>query len=275
MNKIKDTILQNRPEISTTTLDVYVKNIVRISKIDKEMSIDDIISEQTLLNKFLDKFKANTRKNYLSALMVYTGKSHSMYNTIFKQYTDSRKEIDKNNKVKLQNRNNNLVEWTNLLKVQRFYWALYKKNKIFETKFDDLTPEQKTLYYKTGISAVYTLMKPQKNKWGKVKIVYDEPDIEDVEETNILYVKNQITKFLIVRKYQTATDYYNLILPIPPKLNSVLNGLLKSNKSQYLFPNHKNFTDEVYNTFKLVGDKLGSTQLTHIYNVHKYGKDYK
>ena len=80
--------------------------------------------------------------------------------------------------------------------------------------------------------------------YANMKIIhkneYDQVNKNTNDKVHYLYIKSRNKKMFVFEDYKTTFHYGRKIIPVKPKLNSILNLWLRFNKTDYLLTNSRN-----------------------------------
>ena len=180
MNKIEEIIIENRPNLSKSSISTYksiLKSIHKSSFGDKDIDIKDFDDSKSIM-KALDEKPITTRKTILSALFVIT--DNDIYRKkMLEDIGDYNKEIGKQEKTEKQK--DNWIEKEDISKLFIKYLdnskLLYKKKNI---DMDDLQEIQQFIIL-CLTSGIY--IPPRRSK------DYVDFKIKSIDTKNDNYVK--------------------------------------------------------------------------------------
>ena len=222
MNKIEEIIIENRPNLSKSSIATYksiLKSIHKASFGDIDIDIKDFDKTKEIL-KALDEKPLTTRKTILSALFVIT--DNDIYRKkMLEGITDYNKEIGKQEKTEKQK--DNWIEKEDISKLFIKYLdnskLLYKKKNI---DMDDLQEIQQFIIL-CLTSGIY--IPPRRSK------DYVDFKIKSIDTKNDNYVKG--SKFYF-NSYKTSKTYGLQTVDIPKPLIVILKKWISINPTDYL-----------------------------------------
>ena len=222
MNKIEEIIIENRPNLSKSSIATYksiLKSIHKTSFGDIDIDIKDFDKTKEIL-KALDEKPLTTRKTILSALFVIT--DNDLYRKkMLEDIGDYNKEIGKQEKTEKQK--NNWIEKEDISKLFIKYLdnskLLYKKKNI---DMDDLQEIQQFIIL-CLTSGIY--IPPRRSK------DYVDFKIKSIDTKNDNYVKG--SKFYF-NSYKTSKTYGLQTVDIPKPLIVILKKWISINPTDYL-----------------------------------------
>lgn len=222
MNKIEEIIIENRPNLSKSSIATYksiLKSIHKASFGDIDIDIKDFDKTKEIL-KALDEKPITTRKTILSALFVIT--DNDIYRKkMLEDIGDYNKEIGKQEKTEKQK--DNWIEKEDISKLFIKYLdnskLLYKKKNI---DMDDLQEIQQFIIL-CLTSGIY--IPPRRSK------DYVDFKIKSIDTKNDNYVKG--SKFYF-NSYKTSKTYGLQTVDIPKPLIVILKKWISINPTEYL-----------------------------------------
>ena len=222
MNKIEEIIIENRPNLSKSSISTYksiLKSIHKSSFGDKDIDIKDFDDSKSIM-KALDEKPITTRKTILSALFVIT--DNDIYRKkMLEDIGDYNKEIGKQEKTEKQK--DNWIEKEDISKLFIKYLdnskLLYKKKNI---DMDDLQEIQQFIIL-CLTSGIY--IPPRRSK------DYVDFKIKSIDTKNDNYVKG--SKFYF-NSYKTSKTYGLQTVDIPKPLIVILKKWISINPTEYL-----------------------------------------
>jgi len=222
MNKIEEIIIENRPNLSKSSISTYksiLKSIHKSSFGDKDIDIKDFDDSKSIM-KALDEKPITTRKTILSALFVIT--DNDIYRKkMLEDIGDYNKEIGKQEKTEKQK--DNWIEKEDISKLFIKYLdnskLLYKKKNI---DMDDLQEIQQFIIL-CLTSGIY--IPPRRSK------DYVDFKIKSIDTKNDNYVKG--SKFYF-NSYKTSKTYGLQTVDIPKPLIVILKKWISINPTDYL-----------------------------------------
>jgi len=222
MNKIEEIIIENRPNLSKSSIATYksiLKSIHKASFGDIDIDIKDFDKTKEIL-KALDEKPITTRKTILSALFVIT--DNDIYRKkMLEDIGDYNKEIGKQEKTEKQK--DNWIEKEDISKLFIKYLdnskLLYKKKNI---DMDDLQEIQQFIIL-CLTSGIY--IPPRRSK------DYVDFKIKSIDTKNDNYIKG--SKFYF-NSYKTSKTYGLQTVDIPKPLSVILKKWISINPTEYL-----------------------------------------
>jgi hypothetical protein len=277
---LEETIKQNRPNISLSSVKTYLSNIKSISKaIDKPLkNAGDILQHHEEIFKYLLDQKLNVRKTKLSAFIVVLDKgkekndesTEKVLNKFRKQITeDGAKNEERDTKQELtESQKENYIPWTEVLKI---YQNLKTESESL-FKLDRLTLNQFKKLQNYILLSLYVLIKPRRS------LDYADFRIRNVtnEDNHMIIKGRKRTAYFVFNKYKNSSRLGSQTIEIPNTLKVLINKWIEKNPYDWLLVNGKGnkitqskISDMLNDIF---GKRIGSSMLRHIYLTDKYGK---
>ena len=278
--------------ITESSINLYIKNLKRLNDDLPLKNLNFLIRVEDIEKK-LDKYKMNTKRNYLisivSALSVL--KDVKKYTKLYKLWTDKMmavvddiKKIPSDEKSKQQK--DNWISWDDVM-------ATYKNledevDKFISNKQINDAQYNKLLDYM--VLSLYVLQPPRRNAdYQKMNIVKSFSNALPKEENYLVYDNDEF----YFNNYKTKGTYNQQIIKFNEDLKKDINKYLKFHpilKGKKLAKT-SNYTFLVYNDGKpldkvnsitnilnkVFGKKIGASMLRSIYLTNKYAdvKDEK
>jgi hypothetical protein len=222
MNKIEEIIIENRPNLSKSSIATYksiLKSIHKASFGDIDIDIKDFDKTKEIL-KALDEKPITTRKTILSALFVIT--DNDIYRKkMLEDITDYNKEIGKQEKTEKQK--DNWIEKEDISKLFVKYLDnskyLYKKKNL---SMDDLQEIQLFIIL-CLLGGIY--IPPRRSK------DYVDFKIKDIDSNTDNFIKGSKLQF---NSYKTSKTYGLQTVDVPKPLTVILKKWISINPTDYL-----------------------------------------
>ena len=240
-----------------------------------------------ILEERLKHFAPSTQLNYtavlVTALSLLADKTgyKKIYNYWKTKMNDMKKERDTttNGNDKTDTQEENWVEWSEIEKKKSGLKAVissFASNK-------NITPTQYDKLLQYVVISLYTDIPPRRNEYLDMYVVKKLPANA---ETNRNYYDMSTKKF-IFNKYKTSKTYGQQILDIPESLQFTLELFIKHHplaksklkefkllvKSDGTPLNTVNSITRILN--RVIGKRVGSSMLRHIYITSKFGDNIK
>jgi hypothetical protein len=278
-NKLFDN-LKNK-QISESSLNLYLKNIIRLNDGEEIKNFNFLKNTTTILDKIKD-YKPNTRRTYLISivsLLKQEPKFASLYDKYYKVLMEYNKDLKTNND-KSEKQTENWITQEEVLNKQKELMGV-----ITEIK-KKITMAQ---YYKLlnlVVLSLYTLQAPRRNlDYLKMCVINKySPELSTVNN----YLDLSSSTF-IFRNFKTKKTYLDQVIPVSPELMAILKIYLKNHplkkdmKGKFCIPllvdlegdsfNNSNEITRILN--KIFGKKIGSSMLRNIYLTSKYSNNLK
>jgi len=296
MDSIKKKLLESNPNLKSTSVDNYLRNIKLLSNLlnFKKFNIKYLNDYDTVID-FIhsnESFQLATKRNYItsiiSILKLYSGSSGNSCKTnniiskdAINAYYNYHQQL-----TAIQNEEYSLNLKT---KKEELNWItlndVHNKIKYFESEINKLLKNKLDLklidlYQQYLILNLYTLLPPIRNDYAGEMVVYDSELSCSKLDCNRMYLQE---KLLILCNYKTSSSYGDKKIDIPDKLIDIIkiwfeirNRILDSN-SRYLlikltnpdtFMSKNMLTKTINKIFK--PKKVSTTLLRKIYLSEKY-----
>jgi len=278
-NKLFDN-LKNK-QISESSLNLYLKNIIRLNDGEEIKNFNFLKNTTTILDKIKD-YKPNTRRTYLISivsLLKQEPKFASLYDKYYKVLMEYNKDLKTNND-KSEKQTENWITQEEVLNKQKELMGVIPEIK------KKITMHQ---YYKLlnlVVLSLYTLQAPRRNLDYLKMCVINKYSPELSTENNYLDLSSST---FIFRNFKTKKTYLDQVIPVSPELMAILKIYLKNHplkkdmKSKFCVPllvdlegnsfNNSNEITRILN--KIFGKKIGSSMLRNIYLTSKYSNNLK
>ena len=292
MSKLAEKVKVMRPNIRDSSLTMYLANL---KKYNQEKGEEDPENIQTLRDsKFMDKFfekrKNNTVKNYLASFVVLSmtnGKMAKTTEKLRKMMEDKAEVILEHAKSqeKSEAQMKNWVPLEQLQKIVENYLTQINKKKLFDKSniFNEdgerkvFSKDDKCLIQKYLVGSLFVadpINNPPLRADYNMKIVTQE-QYEDLEgqdlKKNYLVIRSRNRKYFSLGDYKTEGKYGLKKIKLGSKLNSVMNKVLPTIDSDNLITDTNNngispsgLSKLVVKTFEPTGKKVGINMLRHI-----------
>ncbi len=290
-DKLFEKIKEHRPNLKDASLDMYLRNLAKINKEkgNNDLYLVKVLEDKDYIDKFLESKKDNTKKNYLSSIVVilmamkkkksliehYRTKMELLGNSI-NQFLQTQKKTDKQSK--------NWVELSSLQRVVSDYRKEVLSKGLLKKDYENLTSKQKEIIKKWVVGSIYVL-DPQNNPplradIGELRILknneYNDLSADQLKK-NYLVVVGRTKKFFHLGEFKTDGKFGTKIIRIGTKLNNVLNKyfinydgdfLITDSKGNPMTPNQ--LTKFVLKVFAPTGKQVGISMIRHIVISHLF-----
>lgn len=274
MDKIKATLVKNRPTITASSVNTYA-SLLKSLYLKSHDSIEDVDldwfrNEEEVL-KALDGKPVNARKTILASVIVLNGKDVDN-KKLTKQMNDDSNEYAKfiQTQKKTQKQDDNWMSHDEVKEVEARLYAEVKPLLNSKKPLDDFHRNKLNKWMATALSSgVY--FPPRRSEWVAVKL-------SDIDIDNDNYIDMKGNQF-VLNSYKTAKTYGTERVKYPAEFSTILKKYLKKVDGQkYLIEYGRNgvprpLTAPAYTLLlnEVYGKKIGSSMLRHIYLSKLYG----
>jgi len=286
-DKIKNTEDNRKLNLSDTTIQSYVNNLIRLNNNNEPKSLK-FLNNINSIKKKLEDYKPKTKKTYIASILSVL-RLFNEDNKIIKKYEDYLKDIikqtdDEDNKnKKSETQKDNWLEWAD---VESIFNEL--KEDVFKNKSKKkLNKQEYKKLLELVILGLYVLNEPRRNMDYVEMDVINKYDIDKHFNTKN-YLNTDKWEF-IFNKYKYSrnktADKVQQRIKIDDELKEIITYYLKRHplktKTDYKFlvyydgnefNNSSNIT-KILN--KIFGKNIGSSMLRHIYLTYKFGDKIK
>ena len=283
--KIKD----QRPNIKDTTIKSYFQYIKKLYQTLNDTSElpknANFLTDFDEIEKIMQKYKPNTKKNYYSAIVVAL-KAYEKPTELISKYEKVRDEMQTeydnmamaNKKTDKQKENwVSLEQYDSLLTKYR---ALIKQKKLFTRP--NLDKKGHEILKEYIILLTYRYL-PMRNDFANMRVLstrkYNSLST-DVQETNNYLVGTHTTGFkFYINDYKTKKTFGNKIIDIPKDLEREIKKYLKQNPTGYFLADTNQNPITANGITKLLtkifqkeyNKNVSSSMIRHIIMSEKYG----
>jgi integrase len=266
METIKEDILKNRPNLSTSSVNSYysiLKNLHKKVFKDKEYNKKDFREDKIILNE-LNEMPSKKRKTILSALVIFVDddKVKEIYRSLMMD------DIKISKEETISQKKDETKDWIDWNDVKNIYNA-YRKDTYYlmKSKPEELTPKELNVIQDFIILSLYVLIPPRRSlDYVELK----QRNYTD-EDNYIDFKKNKI----YFNKYKTSKFYKTQTVDISRELKNILKKWYDFNKNDYvLIDTNNNKLNQVklnQRLNKIFGMKISVNALRHSYLTNKYG----
>jgi len=285
IDKLRKSILLNKPDIKEISLNLYMRNI---NSLHKRITGQDELKDLKFLDKFeevidsLDKYKVPTQRNYISSIITAL---QTKDNDILPLYVEYYKELSAQYQEKIETQEKSEKQkqnWTTLTELKKVK-NMYKKQTMEIIKLDKPTKKQIDTIQRYLVCMLYIGSKnnpPLRLDFAPM-LVRTIEDYNKEEKKNILVIKNK-TMFFHIGDYKTVGKYGTKIIPVSLPLYKVIKIYLKYNKTGFLLINTENtpmnangLSKYLTKIFEPTGKKISATMLRHIFLSETFPADLK
>lgn len=231
MEDLRDCIKKSRSKLSDKSVDLYIRNIKKIS--DKIGGKEKLSNIKGVMNALDDK-KLSTKKNYITSILVYLGCDKEKNEKLIKKYNDLLKTLqgEYNNVMTEQKKNpkqkKNSMTYEEIKNRESDLEKDVKHN-MRSSKFDYMLL-QRLVILKTYLDF------PLRNDFCDMKVLSKKQykGLSDTEKANNNFlVGNKTRKTFHINNYKTNKKHGNKEYEVSKELNKWINKLLTHNKSGY------------------------------------------
>jgi hypothetical protein len=290
-DKLVEKIMEHRPNLKEASLNMYLRNLAKINKEkgNQDHYLVKVLEDKEYIDKFLENKKDNTKKNYLSSIVVilmamkkkkalveyYRNKMELLGNSI-NQFLQTQKKTEKQNE--------NWVELKSLQKVVNDYRKEIMNKNLLKQDYKNLSSKEKELLKKWVVGSIYVLdpehNPPLRADIGEMRILknaeYNDLSAEELKK-NYLVVIGRKKKFFHLGEFKTDGKFGSKIIKIGTKLNNVLNKYFINYEGEHLITDSKGnpmtpnqLTKFVLKTFSPTGKQVGISMIRHIVISHLF-----
>lgn len=270
MDYIESKIKEARTNIKQNSLKAYLSNIRKIFRevFDNNIDIKNF-NKFTQIKKYLETLTPATRKNIMTAIMVFL-KANNSSDALIKKYQDYYSELiedyenNYDKQVKSDKENKNWITQKELEKKRHELAALIDKMDL-----DDLNRKDEDIIQQHLVLMLYSLIPPIRNDYAQMKVYENHTS----KNENFINLKN---KEIILNKYKTDKTYGMKKINIPNELIKLIKRWINISQSNYLLINiydrkpmtNNGLTKYLNKIFK--PKKVSTTLLRKLYLSEKY-----
>lgn len=292
MSKLAEKVKIMRPNIRESSLTMYLANL---KKYNQEKGEEDPENIQTLRDsKFMDKFfekrKNNTVKNYLASFVVLSMTNGKLGKTTerLRKLMEEKAEVINEHAKSQEKSEAQAINWVPLEELQKVvenYLTQINKKKLFDKSniFNEdgerkvFSKEDKCLIQKYLVGSLFVadpINNPPLRADYNMKIVTQE-QYEDLEgqdlKKNYLVIRSRNRKYFSLGDYKTEGKYGLKKIKLGSKLNTIINKVLPTIDSENLITDSNGngispsgLSKLVVKTFEPTGKKVGINMIRHI-----------
>ena len=283
----KEIIKKFKPTVSDNTINQYNFTLNKIGKLIGA-SPEDIKPFKNLdkVREAIEHLSDNTKKNYLSNIIVLLKAKKTAEEVIKKFDTERQKYVDiyedgLSNGTKSEKQTAN---WADFEEIEKVRLSIKKEvhNAKIKTKVQNgkITPADRKLYQDYLLISLYTLLPPVRLDYGDMenisKTEYD--DLGEKKEFHNYLVMDKKSAFFSMNEYKTSHKYGEKKIDIPPELLRIIKSYMRINKTGFLLIDNRNkqlgangITKHLTRIFKnKLGKSISASMLRHIYLTTKY-----
>lgn len=271
LEQIKETLKQNRPDLSLGSLRTYSSIISNLAKQlnSKFDSPKEVCKNHKRILEHLKDVNPKLRKTRLSALVVYCDKENKEVADKFRDLMidDGKKADDENKEQKMNDKQKqSMIPYD---EVMDMYYKLEKEVSPL-LKMDKLDKNQFHRVQMYVLLSCLLLIPPRRS------LDYTEFKIKNVDKEKDNYMTLIKRKpYFVFNIYKTAKKYKTQQVEIPTKLKTIIDKWTKLNPSDYLLVNTR-MTDKINPTqltnllYGFFNKPISTSILRHIYLSHIY-----
>ena len=274
-----ETEIKKSRDLTSKSLDSYMWSLTMIwTHLKTKMKFDDLkwISKTDKINDFLETYKPNTQKNFISAIVVALSTNPSKHKKMLVYY---REKLD--TFFKQQSDNNKLQELT---EAQKKNWTTMKNLKSVAQDYKEkvktmevpLTKKDIATYQEYILSLLYTEMPPLRNDYANMLMITKD-ELSKCSTDSNYFVIGKNDYYFVLNHYKTKKYYGKQYIGIPEKLYPSFSKWVDINPTHFFLINNKNkpinsnaLTKLLNKTFSSTGKKISSGLIRHIYLSDKY-----
>lgn len=248
---IEDQIKKSRPSLKQTSIDAYIAVLTKMRRdLDKTGEIKDysVLKDFDKVKNYIDKSALTTKKNKLTAIIVYLKSEEKSDDAVIKKYTDLLAElngkytkfIETNEKTETQKAN-----WIEYEDLEKFADKLVKRVKVEDLrKKADLNKADFDLLQTLVIVKTY-IEYPLRNDFADMKVIQKSELKESDEHTNYLVLSDKLTSKklsmeFVLNEYKNRERLGKRTYDVPKNLLTLYKVWLNFNKSGYFLVSSKN-----------------------------------
>lgn len=283
--------LKSEKNLSDSSIKLYLSNLSKLNDDKPIKNLNFLVDSEKIIVK-LDKYKENTKRNYLiaitSILSLFRDKNKKM-NKLYNEYLQ--RMIGKNKELKQVESQNimsdtqkiNWINWDDVIDIRNKF-----QNKVNEFKNDKIISEsQYNILLQYIILCLYTMMPPRRNvDYQFMNVVKSKAQALDDSINYFIFDDKQF----IFNKYKTAKVIGKIIVDVAPDLiesidvflkhHPVIKGKIntKTNTRLLVYYNGNGFngSNSITRILNLIFNKnVASSMLRHIYLTHTSGDALK
>jgi len=292
MSKINILDRLKNKNISDGTLNLYIKNLIRLNDGNEIKNLNFLKNPEEILNKINDKSK-NTQRTYLIAIIsllkdLYTQpKYKKLYDLYYTYLIDSNNEL-KNNTNKSEKQKEN---WLNQDEIKEIYNKIKTEAEplLLTNRKKDASDKDWNIILNWFVLSLYTCQAPRRNKdYLVMQIVKSfSPDFDkqynyySLDDNTFHYFNFKTQKTYKLQEIKANEDVINNINKY--LINHPLRKEIKKIKNNVLIPLLVYSTGDKFDNNdaitrilnRIFNKKIGSSMLRNIYLTDKFGDENK
>ncbi len=292
--KLFDLIQKEKPNVKDKTINMYLKNLIKLSKMvtgTDDFEDIDFLKNVDKVSETLDHLHYTTKRNYYNAIIVTLLVSDQ--EELLKEYQSIRDKLNQQYEdeqatgVISDKQKDNFVDISEIHKViDDIHEEIYSKKL---KKKSDLSKKDQQLFMVYLLINIYVKY-PFRNDVAGMSVIskrtYNNLTLEDKTSNNYVVVEKNKMSF-VLNEYKTSKKYHEKIIPIDKELEKIfrmyfritnISDRMKSGDETILFksstgkPLSRNAISQLLlKTFKQrLGKSISTTMLRKIYLSSKY-----
>jgi len=279
MTTIRERIIENRPNLTLSSIKTYMSIINKTSrdingKLEKP---DDIIEHNKEILESLMTYKPNIRKTKLSAFIVVLDQKDDTPDDVKEIIDNYRKQlfadaddVDKDEKKQklTESQEKNYITWDEVLKIYENLRT--EAEPLF--KLENLNKKQYNKLQEFVLLSLYVLTPPRRS------LDYAQFKIKSIDEStdNYMTVKGRKKEgTLVFNAYKNSKRLGKQEVKISNALRNIIQKWMLKNPNEYLITTNTGNRIEQPRVNLMLNNifnkNIGSSLLRHIYLTHKYG----
>ena len=288
MNAIRTAIQNLKPTLKYNSLSLYLRNLKLIYQhLNSTDTVPENISfldDHNAVMSYINTMKETTKKNYLTAIIValQAYKNKPLFD-IYKVHLD---KVVADYNIRLDSQQKSIKEdknWTTLSNLRgvmaEYHQQLDDKGILTLGENKELSNKDFSLLQKWVVAMLYLGSHdnpPLRNDYAEMHVIskkiFKTLPISKQNQVNFLIVTGKNKKEFRINHYKTKDTYGQLIIPVSPQINKMLNIWLHYNTTPYLLLNSKKdflskngLTKLINKVFEPTGKLIGASMIRHIF----------
>jgi integrase len=279
MTTIRERIIENRPNLTLSSIKTYMSIINKTSRdiSNKLETPDDIIEHHKEILESLMTYKPNIRKTKLSAFIVVLDQKDDTPDDVKEIIDNYRKQlfadaddVDKDEKKQKlsESQEKNYITWDEVLKIYENLRT--EAEPLF--KLENLNKKQYNKLQEFVLLSLYVLTPPRRS------LDYAQFKIKSIDESNDNYMTVKGRKkegTLIFNAYKNSKRLGKQEVKISNALRNIIQKWMLKNPNEYLITTNTGNKIEQPRVNLMLNNifnkNIGSSLLRHIFLTHKYG----
>lgn len=279
MTTIRERIVENRPNLTLSSIKTYMSIINKTSRdiSNKLETPDDVVEHHKEILESLMTYKPNIRKTKLSAFIVVLDQKDKTSDDIKEIIDNYRKQlfadaddVDKDEKKQKlsESQEKNYITWDEVLKIYENLRT--EAEPLF--KLENLNKKQYNKLQEFVLLSLYVLTPPRRS------LDYAQFKIKSIDESadNYMTVKGRKKEgTLIFNAYKNSKRLGKQEVKISNALRNIIQKWITKNPNEYLITTNTGNRIEQPRVNLMLNNifnkNIGSSLLRHIFLTHKYG----